>query len=328
MGDTEAHRLRPGSRTRQATALALAACLLVSCTTERSQDPPPAPDRTVTGSPTASGPGERPARSAASQPTPERALAGLPERPPTRSAASLAGHLDRVAATLRDPDSRANDVRRAGRFQQLAARALASRPSEFRRKVATELQRKTAQLVRGDVRAARLLGALTTPQESLPDWRIVAPPPPEKLMGYYQRAERRTGVPWNYLAAIHLVETRMGRIRGVSSAGARGPMQFLPPTWDLYGAGGDINDPRDAILAAARLLKANGAPRDMTGALWHYNPSDSYVGAVSQYAQTMRRWRAAYRGYWHWRVLYRHRDGVYVLPIGYPRNRAFLLRED
>ena len=67
-------------------------------------------------------------------------------------------------------------------------------------------------------------------------------------------------MPWTYLAAIHLVETRMGRIRGASTAGARGPMQFLPSTWALYGAGGDINDPRDAILAAARLLRHHGAP--------------------------------------------------------------------
>ena len=36
----------------------------------------------------------------------------------------------------------------------------------------------------------------------------------------------------------------MGRIRGTSTAGARGPMQFLPPTWVADGAGGDIKDPR------------------------------------------------------------------------------------
>ena len=159
------------------------------------------------------------------------------------------------------------------------------------------------------------------PQRRLPRWRIVAPPPAEELLGYYRVAQRRTGVSWTYLAAIHLVETRMGRIRGVSTAGARGPMQFLPSTWDLYGAGGDINDPRDAILAAARLLKASGAPGDMRGALWHYNQSTEYVRAVSEYARTMKRSRSAYRGYWHWRVLYRHARGTYVLPVGYPKTR-------
>ena len=82
-------------------------------------------------------------------------------------------------------------------------------------------------------------------------------------------------------------------------------MQFLPSTWDLYGAGGDINEPRDAILAAARLLRHHGAHGDMAGALWHYNPSRSYVGAVLAYAGNMQRSAAAYDGYWHWRVLYR-----------------------
>jgi hypothetical protein len=98
-------------------------------------------------------------------------------------------------------------------------------------------------------------------------------------------------------------------------------MQFLPSTWDLYGAPGDITDPRDAILAAARLLKDHGAPGDMAGALWHYNPSDSYVGAVLEYALTMRRSASAYLGFWHWRVLYRHEAGTYVLPVGYPQKR-------
>ena len=152
-------------------------------------------------------------------------------------------------------------------------------PVAFRRRVTALLDRQAARVTRSNVRAATLLRSLGEPQERLPRWRIVPPPPATELLGYYRLAQRRSGVPWTYLAAIHLVETRMGRIRGTSTAGARGPMQFLPSTWDLYGAGGDINDPRDAILAAARLLRHHGAPGDMADALWHYNPSDSYVGA-------------------------------------------------
>jgi len=162
---------------------------------------------------------------------------------------------------------------------------------------------------------------LGEPQQQLPRWRIVAPPPAKELLGYYREAQRRTGVSWTYLAAIHLVETRMGRIRGVSTAGARGPMQFLPSTWDLYGNDGDITDPRDAILAAARLLKANGAPGDMADALWHYNPSGDYVRAVREYARAMQLSTSAYRAFWHWRVFYRHASGTYVLPVGYPKTR-------
>ena len=97
-------------------------------------------------------------------------------------------------------------------------------------------------------------------------------------------------------------------------------MQFLPTTWDLYGEDGDIEDPGDAIMAAARLLRANGAPADMSGALWHYNPSTSYVDAVEAYAEQIRRRPATYRGYWHWRGLYKHVDGTRVLEPGYPRR--------
>ncbi|NUS52956.1 MAG: lytic transglycosylase domain-containing protein, partial [Nocardioidaceae bacterium] len=179
--------------------------------------------------------------------------------------------------------------------------------------------------VRDEVSAARSLRSLTVPQQRLPRWRVVTPAPAAELLRAYRLAERRTGVPWEYVAAINLVETRMGRIRGVSTAGARGPMQFLPATWRLYGAGGDIDDPRDAILAAARLLRANGAPRDLAGALFHYNPAPEYVRAVTAHARVLRRWPGAYRGYWHWRVLFSRADGTYVLPVGYPRVRPVRL---
>ena len=50
-------------------------------------------------------------------------------------------------------------------------------------------------------------------------------------------------------------------------------MQFMPATWRSYGRGGDIQDPRDAILAAGRFLAAAGAARSEAGALYRYNPS-------------------------------------------------------
>lgn len=237
----------------------------------------------------------------------------------------FARQLERAAATLRMRDPSSTAARMAAEFQQVAVSLLVVAPVAFRRRVTTLLDRAAASVTRSDVRAATLLRSLGEPQERLPRWRIVEPRPAKELLGYYKLAQRRSGVPWTYLAAINLVETRMGRIRGTSTAGARGPMQFLPSTWDLYGAGGDINDPRDAILAAARLLTHHGAPGDMANALWHYNPSDSYVGAVLEYAGTMQRSAPAYRGYWHWRVLYRHTRGTYVLPVGYPTRRPLLL---
>ena len=123
----------------------------------------------------------------------------------------------------------------------------------------------------------------------LPAWRIVDPRPAAELRRYYREAERRFGVDWEYLAAINLVETGFGRIDGTSVAGARGPMQFIPTTWDIYGAGGDIEDPHDAILAAGRLLRANGFARDRAGALLRYNNSSAYVRGVTLYAEVMQR---------------------------------------
>jgi membrane-bound lytic murein transglycosylase B len=250
---------------------------------------------------------------------PDESLGELPSVPATDNAAALARQLDRATATIWQREAAATDVRRAAEFQQLAVRALATAPAGFRRDVTSRLHPDTAPVAMSMVRAARSLASMSgAPPRRLPRWRIVAPPPATELLGYYREAQRRTGVSWTYLAAIHLVETRMGRIRGVSTAGARGPMQFLPSTWDLYGAGGDITDPRDAILAAARLLKATGAPGDMADALWHYNQSEKYVRAVSEYARTMQQSSSAYHAYWHWRVFYRHARGTYVLPVGYP----------
>jgi hypothetical protein len=309
---------------RRVAALATACCLLASC----SSDPDavggaePSPEvRTAPGSPQEPIGGSESAKAQRSRGGGAR---GLPKAP-AGDAPALASQLDRAVATLRDEDATAAELRRAGEFHQLAILVLAVAGSDLGRAVTSRLNRQTAAVTLPGVRAARQLRALTDPQPLLPSWRITAPPPYQALVDHYRDAQRRTGVPWTYLASIHLVETRMGRIRGTSTAGARGPMQFLPATWELYGAGGDINDPRDAILAAARLLRANGAPGDMAEALWHYNPSDSYVRAVSGYAHTMEVHDWAYRSYWQWRVLYRHTRGVFVLPVGYPETRPVLL---
>jgi membrane-bound lytic murein transglycosylase B len=112
-----------------------------------------------------------------------------------------------------------------------------------------------------------------------------APPPLSDLVSFYHEANQRYGVGWNYLAAIHLVETKFGRVKSDSSAGAKGPMQFIPSTWRIYGNGGDINDPHDAILAAANLLHHNGAPPRYSQALRAYNDSGLYVDAVTRYAR-------------------------------------------
>src|SRR5438105_4405934 len=89
-------------------------------------------------------------------------------------------------------------------------------------------------------------------------------------------AGRRFGVAWNVLAAVNFVESAFGKLRNSSTAGAQGPMQFLPSTWRRYGLGGDVHDPHDAILGAANYLRAAGAPGRYRRALYAYHPSQAY----------------------------------------------------
>lgn len=178
--------------------------------------------------------------------------------------------------------------------------------------------------MRSDLEAATALTRLVTPHRTLPHWKIIEPPAPSVLLGYFKSAQSRFGVPWEYLAAIEFVETKFGRVRGQSSAGAQGPMQFLPATWAQYGSG-DIHNPRDAILGAARYLVANGAPGDMTAALYHYNPSVDYVRSVRAYADRMNADHRAYYGYYYWHVIYAHVGGALILPVGYPKVRPIPL---
>ncbi len=96
------------------------------------------------------------------------------------------------------------------------------------------------------------------------------------------------------LAAIGQIESGDGANMGPSSAGALGPMQFLPSTWATWGitAFGEtgppnIMDPYDAVPAAARLLCADGAgsPGGVRGAIFAYNHATWYVNEVLALAQ-------------------------------------------
>jgi hypothetical protein len=173
--------------------------------------------------------------------------------------------------------------------------------------------------VKDNINAGKELRRLKGPTpKTFPDWKIVEAKPIDALMGFYKEAEAKYGVHWSYLAAINLVETRMGRIRGLSSAGAQGPMQFMPGTWAAYGTG-DVNDERDAIMGAANYLKASGAPKDMDKALFAYNRHIGYVNAIKLYADVMRRDPNAYRGYHGWQVYYPTVKGIFHLAPGWTK---------
>jgi membrane-bound lytic murein transglycosylase B len=238
------------------------------------------------------------------------------ERTVPTTAADAARRIELVESIIHDPAVADDDPRlaAAGHAEQLIIRAYAdhpdwlpSVPERWRATVADGVEAQTA---------LRSLVA-TEPKTTLPAWTIRPPKPIAELRRYYDEAAAQSGVPWHYLAAVHFVETKMGRIEGNSSAGAQGPMQFLPSTWAAYGMGGDIRDDRDAILGAANYLKASGAPQDMAKALFAYNRSERYVRAITVYAERMKADPLAYRAYWGWQVYYATGRGAVWLREGY-----------
>ncbi|MDQ1439201.1 MAG: hypothetical protein QOK43_2830 [Acidimicrobiaceae bacterium] len=251
-----------------------------------------------------------------SMPTTTTAPPGPPVAAPDPK--GLAAQAAEAEAVIHDPQADDAALRRAGWTEQVVSRALARQPSLVAPTLAAVSDAAGRAAIEANAKAGAELLALTKPRPALPDWRIVAPAPADELLAYYKAAEREVGVPWSVLASIHFVETKLGRIRGTSTAGAQGPMQFLPATWEHYGNGGDINSNHDAILAAARLLKANGAPARLDDALFRYNHSAHYVTAVKLYAQRMAADERAFRGYYGWQVYYRMADGDRVLPEGFP----------
>ena len=118
----------------------------------------------------------------------------------------------------------------------------------------------------------------------------------EKYRKLYKRAAKEYGFArdWYILAAVGKVESDHGENMGPSTAGALGPMQFLPSTWESSGVDGNgdgkanIMDPKDAIPAAAGYLKVGGAPDDWYAALFSYNHADWYVMEVLAVAEEYR----------------------------------------
>jgi membrane-bound lytic murein transglycosylase B len=214
-----------------------------------------------------------PARTAGGVPSSAPTTAAPRRAPATTTTASLAAVVARTETAIRDPATPAAQLPELGRAQQRAYRAMARQPALIPA-VLRLLPAALRPVAEANARAGSDLRKLSRPGPQLPRWRIGHPAPPAELLAAYHDAEARLGVGWAYLAAVNLVETRFGRIRGDSPAGAKGPMQFLPSTWRRYGGGGDINSTRDAVLAAARLLRANGAPARMAAALYAYNHSD------------------------------------------------------
>ena len=192
---------------------------------------------------------------------------------------------------MRDPTTPAGSLPDLGHQQQviyrvlsanstLSSQVLSALPAEWRSVAERQLAARREFLRMGRTRRPTVL----------PAWRIIAPEPADNLLAYYRKAEAATGIEWEVLAAVNLVETGMGRIDGVSVANAQGPMQFLPTTWAEAGIGqGNIRDPHDAIQAAARPVRIFGSAfsafrrnkrssrsRFMAPQRWRYSQSSTY----------------------------------------------------
>ena len=198
------------------------------------------------------------------------------------------------------------DVTLYALYQQRIYRLLA-RDDRLARATAARLPAWLVPEARDIVAARRTLSRLTPPTRRR--LRVGPALPAGVLLRHYREAQRRFGVKWQMLAAVNFVESAFGRVRSTSSAGAQGPMQFLPATWRAYGLGGNVHDPHDAILGAANYLRANGAPRRAWQALYRYNPSPLYVEAILRYMRRMTRDPNAYFAYYSWQVFQRTPTG-------------------
>lgn len=109
-----------------------------------------------------------------------------------------------------------------------------------------------------------------------------------------QAAAQQYGIDWKLLEAVWQIESgKRWQTAVQSSAGAQGPMQFMPGTWRAYAVDGNgdgvtsVTDARDAVYAGAKYLAANGAATNVDQALLRYNHAQWYVEKVKNIAATI-----------------------------------------
>ncbi len=245
-------------------------------------------------------------------------LNGPAARTLTKGRQSVRAHQESQRAlkdTIRQLDQKKKDYRRSQQEQQVRAEELRRREAKPQDSDKSGSKKEQMEARIAELRAAERIGGFTRPPATAsggtPEMReqeleiaqedIVAQPvepiPYERYVQLYKASAKRYGFAkdWYVLAAVGKVESNHGENMGPSSAGAMGPMQFLPSTWREYGTDGNrdgvanIMDPEDAVPAAAAYLKAGGAPKDWYAALYTYNHAGWYVRKVLGMAEGYRR---------------------------------------
>jgi hypothetical protein len=117
---------------------------------------------------------------------------------------------------------------------------------------------------------------------------------PEPWNGIISKAATKHHTSGPLLAAILYWENRAfpdkDKVWATSSAGAQGPMQFIPSTWEAYKEDGDgdgkadVLNNFDAVFGAAKLLSANGVTADAElGTLQHPGTPGTLLRAAANY---------------------------------------------
>lgn len=111
---------------------------------------------------------------------------------------------------------------------------------------------------------------------------------PSRLIPVYEAAARPYHVPWTVLAAIHKTETDFATSHcPESTAGAKGPFQFMPSTFRAYAVKApghrgtpNIQNLSDAASTAAHMLAQDGFSKNPQAAIYDYNHSSYYVHQI------------------------------------------------
>jgi hypothetical protein len=275
-------------------------------TTAETPAPAPAPAPTTDAAPATTGTTPAPAKPAPAKPAPTTtgttpAKPSDPKDPSVgddsggqgrdnakaaRERRQRAAERDRVAKERREARADRREKRREARAEREAEAREAKKAREDAGREEDDDAPTGATTAAGVTTSGLDADALLKAPTAVPNFFLDNFRIPPFLLPIYQAAGVQYGVRWEILAAINEIETNFGRNLNVSTAGALGWMQFMPPTWAAYGvdANGDDHadpyNPVDAIFAAARYLKAAGAETDIRKAIFAYNHADWYVDSV------------------------------------------------